>query len=577
MRANRDNHRTVILRLLILVLLLPGCAPTTTTPQVTGLTLVQAEAQLQAAGLQLGLVVEHFSAQVGFGRVVSQNPEALAMVSPGTAVNLAVSKGPAPVRVPDVVGLNRDSAGNTIRLAGLSVGDVGEQHDDMVPEEAIISQAPVAGTEVARGEPVDLVVSLGPAPVEPDVAFQAEPRSGPAPLTVRFSDVSDPGDYAFSSRQWDFGDGEAATYASPSYSYLREGLYHVTLTREVVGREEPVTVEDTITVLPSEGGGYEITADRMIDVPGGWFEMGDPYGNGYPSEHPVHDVYLSPYRIGAYEVTNAQFAAILNWAHSKGYLELLSGFLVRAYGQKVVSFDGSATLIRWNNVRFYVPDLDDESMDRHPVAEVTWHGAAIYCNWLSLYHGLEPCYDTTDWTLDLTRNGYHLPTEAQWERAAAWDGCQHWRVGTGEHSLTCETANYALSTSACNPALPDSFPYTTPVGAYAPYASPVGCFDMSGNVNEWCHDRFDYDFYSRGEAINPVADALGAMRVHRGGGHLDSEFRCRTARRGAKDPQRPGFAMGFRIARFGGEPYVEGEGEGAEEDDCEGEGVSAAE
>ena len=56
----------------------------------------------------------------------------------------------------------------------------------------------------------------------------------------------------------------------------------------------------------------------MVFVPGGSFDMGDPFGEGTSDELPVHAVYLSPFFIDKYEVTNEQYAAALNWAYAQG-------------------------------------------------------------------------------------------------------------------------------------------------------------------------------------------------------------------------------------------------------------------
>jgi formylglycine-generating enzyme required for sulfatase activity len=62
---------------------------------------------------------------------------------------------------------------------------------------------------------------------------------------------------------------------------------------------------------------------------------------------------------------------------------------------------------------------------------VSWYGAAICCNWLSESEGRTPVYSTSTWAGNLSNNGYHLPTKAQWECAAAWNPVQqrHYRYG----------------------------------------------------------------------------------------------------------------------------------------------------
>lgn len=147
----------------------------------------------------------------------------------------------------------------------------------------------------------------------------------------------------------------------------------------------------------------------MVDVPAGDFNMGarsdgddKQWGKRYreyPSrELPVHTVTLDAYKIGKYEITNAQFAAVLNWALEKGYLKDSEG------------------------ARFSCKMRDGYSMADHPLSLVTWYGSVAFCNWLSEMLDLTPCYDLSTWKLTTPfPNGYRLPTEAEWERVAAWD------------------------------------------------------------------------------------------------------------------------------------------------------------
>ena len=134
-------------------------------PDVTGLPRADAEAALAAAGFTVGTVTEATDPEVDAGSVVSQNPEGGVEAVPGTPVDLVVSLGPAPVEVPDVIGLAQATASTRITTAGLVVGTVTEEYSTTVLAGRVISQAPEAGVEVAPGSQVDLVVSRGPAPV----------------------------------------------------------------------------------------------------------------------------------------------------------------------------------------------------------------------------------------------------------------------------------------------------------------------------------------------------------------------------------------------------------------------------
>ena len=144
-------------------------------PDVVGLTQAAAEAAITVANLTVGAVSTASSDTVPAGDVISQNPIAGTDVTEGSAVDLVVSLGPANIPAPDVVGQSQAAAEAAIIAANLIVGDVTTTNSDTVPVSDVISQDPLAGTNVAAGSAVDLVVSLGPALIPvPDVVGQSQ-------------------------------------------------------------------------------------------------------------------------------------------------------------------------------------------------------------------------------------------------------------------------------------------------------------------------------------------------------------------------------------------------------------------
>ena len=142
-----------------------------TVPDVTGMSLSEAEAALTAASLAAGSVSEEFSDTVPQGSVISQDPVAGTSVPASTGVNLVVSLGVHVVTVPDVVGLSPTDAQTAIVAAGLAPGVMTTGYSDAVPTGLIASQDPQAGIAVPPGSLVNLVRSLGPQAVNvPDVA-----------------------------------------------------------------------------------------------------------------------------------------------------------------------------------------------------------------------------------------------------------------------------------------------------------------------------------------------------------------------------------------------------------------------
>ncbi len=136
-----------------------------TVPNVVGLAQADAEAAISAAGLTVGTITPTNHPTVAAGTVISHTPGAGASVAGGSAVALVVSTGPAPVTVPNVVGLTQAAAQTALTNAGLTVGTITTTSHASVASGRVISHTPGAGASVAGGSAVALVVSTGPAPV----------------------------------------------------------------------------------------------------------------------------------------------------------------------------------------------------------------------------------------------------------------------------------------------------------------------------------------------------------------------------------------------------------------------------
>jgi len=326
----------------------------------------------------------------------------------------------------------------------------------------------------------------------------------------------------------------------------------------------------------------EIPEMRLL--PAGQFEMGDHHDLG-GAEHandeiPIHTVILNAFHIGTYEITNQQFCDYLNSARSQGLVYVDGGFVYgsgtgqlychthQADGYSPIHFDGSL---------FSVAD----GKSNHPVVSVRWLGAAAYCNWLSAASGYMPCYDLNAARCDLSKDGFRLPTEAEWEYAGRGGQYTPYRIYPWGDDADRARANWPDSG---DPYEAGELPYTTPVGFYngqlrqkadfnwpgsqnsyqtADGSNGFGLYDMAGNVWEWVNDWYNRDYYSVSPQDDPVGPETATLMPDglpyhclRGGnwyngpeGHSRVSNRNPAYYRGPQDPDHPWYHIGFRIAR----------------------------
>jgi beta-lactam-binding protein with PASTA domain len=144
--------------------------PSVAVPNVVNMTQAAATTAIMNAGLAVGAITNASSTTVAAGSVISENPTAGTQVAVGSAVALVVSSGPPLVAVPNVVNMTQAAATTAIMNAGLAVGAITTASSTTVPAGSVISENPTAGTQVAIGSALALVVSSGPLPVVTDVA-----------------------------------------------------------------------------------------------------------------------------------------------------------------------------------------------------------------------------------------------------------------------------------------------------------------------------------------------------------------------------------------------------------------------
>ena len=200
--------------------------------------------------------------------------------------------------------------------------------------------------------------------------------------------------------------------------------------------------------------------------------------------------------ISRYEITNAQFAAAINWAKNNGRISALDREGGPTDWGPVCSFDPYMQLpVVEGEIRVRI--RDGQSAANLPVL-IDDYGAAVFCNALSEMEGRPTCYviDHANETAELVApdsGGYRLPTVEEWRAAAGVargeepGAAAPWLGDVRERGRRCNCDDN-------NPLAFRLLPYLTPVGFYNGSSadriatiSPSGCFDMFGNASELCH------------------------------------------------------------------------------------------
>jgi len=274
----------------------------------------------------------------------------------------------------------------------------------------------------------------------------------------------------------------------------------------------PTPSEDAPPVQPVEGSAP--TSAGMVLIPAGSFQMGDAFNEGSSDERPVCTVMVSAFAMDKFEVTKALWDEVASWASSHGY----------DMGRGAGSGTGPA----------------------HPVTDVTWSEAVKWANARSEREGLTPCYTVSGSVYrrgestpncNWSGNGYRLPTEAEWEKAARGKAVARRYPWGDTDAIDASRANYNGNNGG-----------TTPVGRFAP--NGYGLYDTAGNVWEWCWDWYGATTYASSPGSDPRGPASGSGRVFRGGCWYDYAIHGRVAGRFNRlGPDFGGSALGFRLVR----------------------------
>jgi len=282
-------------------------------------------------------------------------------------------------------------------------------------------------------------------------------------------------------------------------------------------------------------------APNLALIPGGSYAMGDTNGDLGADELPVHQATVSGFYMDRTENSKALWDIVYSWATNHGY-----DFPTNASRAKAVT---------------------------HPVTYVYWYDAVKWCNARSQLEGLTPCYYTNESQTGLycagqvalsnsfvnwSANGYRLPTEAEWERAARGGAITNRFPWSDTNVISHTRANYTAGnyytydkspTLGLHPAFSNApAPYTSPCGYFA--TNGFGLYDMAGNVWEWCWDWHGINWYTNALASAPDThgpDTVNPSKRVRRGGNWESPApdNCCALREGAT----PTSGTGFRCVR----------------------------
>jgi len=240
------------------------------------------------------------------------------------------------------------------------------------------------------------------------------------------------------------------------------------------------------------------TGSRMLYVPPVTFPMGDDEGER--DERPLRLVQMDAFFMDETEVTVGQYTQCVD--------------------------AGACRVPRVSSENYY----GNAAFNDYPVIFVNWYDAQTFCEW----------------------RGARLPSEAEWEMAASFDPVEAakyrfpWGDSFDGNKLNFCDVNCTHSSRDTN--YDDGYRFAAPVGTYPDGRSPIGAYDMAGNVVEWLGDWYGFSYYREGNDVNPRGPTEGEFKSIRGGSWLSAADEVETVARSSFDPLVAQANVGFRCA-----------------------------
>lgn len=273
---------------------------------------------------------------------------------------------------------------------------------------------------------------------------------------------------------------------------------------------------------------------EMAFIKGGTFMMGDTRNEGNSNEKPVHQVTVSDFWMGKFEVTVAQFNAFIE---DTGYITD-----VEKSGESILwySTSNSITFKQENGISWKYDTKGrkrNSSEYNHPVLYVSWNDATAFCEWLSKKE----------------KKRYRLPTEAEWEYVAGGGTENRTRFGNDKDVLNIKDANFDNTDRKFKNEYTNNFiekfsvkgknqNKTIEVGFFSP--NHLGIYDLTGNVFEWCEDSADS--FMGEPYFSPIKEPT-FRKINRGGCWCFSSWDCRVSYRRNETQSNGSNILGFRI------------------------------